>query len=48
VQAYFPLENILMSDSGVMIINFSHSEQCDDQQATDKEYTQLGFLLGCQ
>ena len=28
-------ENILVSDSGVTIIDFSHSEECDDQEAMD-------------
>ena len=34
--------------SGVMIINFSHSKQCDDQGAMDEEYVmvQLCSLLG--
>jgi len=39
-------ENILMSDLGVTIINFSHSKQCNDQEAMDKEYAQLQFFLG--
>ena len=39
-------KNILVSDSGVTIIDFSHSKQCDDQGAMDKEYAQLCSLLG--
>jgi serine/threonine protein kinase len=33
--------NILVSDSGITIIDFSHSKQCDDQGAMDKEYARL-------
>jgi serine/threonine protein kinase len=39
-------ENILVSNSGVTIIDFSHSKQCDDQGAMHKEYARLGSLLG--
>jgi serine/threonine protein kinase len=39
-------ENILVSSSGVTIIDFSHSERCGDQETTDKEYAQLRFFLG--
>jgi len=39
-------ENILVSDSGVTIVDFSHSKQSDDQGAMDKEYAQLCFFLG--
>ena len=37
-------ENILVSDSGVTIVNFTHSQQCDDQGAMDEEYTLRSFL----
>jgi len=39
-------ENILVSDSGVTIVDFSHSKQSDDQGAMDKEYALLCFFLG--
>jgi len=39
-------ENILVSDSGVTIIDFSHSKQCDDQGAMDKECVRLCSFLG--
>ncbi|KIM88062.1 hypothetical protein PILCRDRAFT_63060 [Piloderma croceum F 1598] len=39
-------ENILVSDSGVTIIDFSHSKQCDDQGAMDIEYARLCSFFG--
>jgi tRNA A-37 threonylcarbamoyl transferase component Bud32 len=39
-------ENILTSELGVTIIDFSHSTQCDDQRAMHKKYAQLRFSLG--
>ena len=38
-------ENILVSDSGVTIIDFSHSKRCDDQGAME-EYAQFCSFLG--
>ena len=38
-------EYILVGDSGVTIIDFSHSRQCDDQGAMDKEYARLCSFL---
>ena len=38
-------ENILVSDLGVTIIDFSHSKHCDDQGAIE-EYAQLCSFLG--
>ena len=39
------LENILVSDSGVTIVDFSHSKQCDDPRAMDEEYARLLSLI---
>jgi Protein kinase domain len=39
-------ENILVSSSGVTIIDFSHSERCDSQEAMDKERARFRFFLG--
>jgi serine/threonine-protein kinase RIO1 len=39
-------ENILIGDSGVTIIDFSHSIRCDNQRAKDQEIAQLRNLLG--
>ncbi|KAM6501510.1 hypothetical protein JOM56_004524 [Amanita muscaria] len=39
-------ENVLMGDSGLTIIDFGHSEQCDNQKAKDNEFAQLRYLLG--
>jgi tRNA A-37 threonylcarbamoyl transferase component Bud32 len=38
-------ENILVSDSGVTIVDFSHSKKCDDQGAMDEEYARLVLSL---
>ena len=39
-------ENILVSDRGVMIIDFGHSHQCNRKKAKKEEYQQLCRLLG--
>jgi tRNA A-37 threonylcarbamoyl transferase component Bud32 len=39
-------ENILVSSSGVTIIDFRHSERYDDQETMDKEYARLRCFLG--
>ncbi|KAM6493938.1 hypothetical protein JOM56_010299 [Amanita muscaria] len=39
------LDNILVADSGLTIIAFSHSRVCVDQDAKDSEYLQLRSLL---
>ena len=42
-------ENILVSDSGITIIDFGHSRQCDNQVAKNKEYQQLrSLILACE
>ena len=40
------LENILVSNSGITIIDFGHSHQCNNQGAKNKEYQLLYSLLG--
>lgn len=39
-------DNILVSDSGITIIDFGDSKKCDDKRAKDEELTQLRDLLG--
>ena len=39
-------ENLLVDNSGIIIIDFSHSHEGDDQTAKDKEMKQLRYLLG--
>ena len=39
------LDNILVADSGLTIIDFSHSQVCADQDAKDRECLQLRSLL---
>ena len=34
-----------MADSGLTIIDFSHSRVCDDQDAKNKEYSELRSIL---
>jgi len=38
-------ENILVSDSGITIIDFGHSCRCNNQVAKNKEYQRLRSLL---
>ena len=40
--------NILISDLRVTIIDFGHSEQCDDQETKDEELAQLRSCLGLE
>jgi len=40
----YPSGKFLVSDSGVTIVDFSHSKQSDDQGAMDKEYALLCFF----
>jgi len=39
-------DNILISDSGITIIDFGDSKKCDNKRAKDEELTQLRDLLG--
>ena len=39
-------ENILVGDSGVTIIDFGHSNPCDDQRAKNQELARLRYFLG--
>ena len=39
------LDNILVIDSGLTIIDFSHSRVCVNQDAKKKEYLELRTLL---
>ena len=41
-------ENIVASDAGVTLIDFSHSTQCGDQRAKDQEYNLFRYLLGLE
>jgi tRNA A-37 threonylcarbamoyl transferase component Bud32 len=39
------LDNIVIGDSGLTIIDFGQSEVCADQDAKNREYSQLRSLL---
>jgi hypothetical protein len=39
------LDNILLADSGLTIIDFGRSRECDDKDAKNSEYSQLQSLL---
>lgn len=39
------LDNILVADSGLTIIDFARSRVCYDQDAKNREYSQLQSLL---
>jgi serine/threonine protein kinase len=39
-------ENILIGESGITIIDFGHSELCDNEQAKKKELAQLRYFFG--
>jgi len=39
-------ENVLVSESGITIIDFGHSRQCNNQVTKHKEYQRFCTLLG--
>ena len=40
--------NILLSELGVTIIDFSHSTQCNNRRAKDEEHGRFHYLLGLE